>query len=87
MIIRDGDCDCPETHTALCVSASCQRKRHAWRWVQFKGGPSSVYPLADLREHEPDSERCWCEPTYDDGILVHHAMDRRETYEQGRKPQ
>jgi hypothetical protein len=87
MNVRDGDCDCPETRTALCVLEECPRKRYAWRWVKFKSGPSVVYPLADLRDHEVGSERCWCNPTYDDGILVHRALDGRETYEQGRKVQ
>ena len=46
---------------------------------------AAVYPLEDLREHDPDSPECWCVPTYDDGVLVHHAMDRREEFEQGRR--
>lgn len=49
--------------------------------------PIHVIPLNDLREHTcaPD---CWCKPTLDesDPIYVHHAMDRREEYEQGRRP-
>jgi len=46
-----------------------------------------VVPLNDLREHTaPD---CWCKPTEDKGwpdVWVHHSMDRREEYEEGRKP-
>jgi hypothetical protein len=44
-----------------------------------------VTPLDDLREHfrSPD---CWCGPTEEDGYFVHHSMDRREEYENGRKP-
>lgn len=43
-----------------------------------------VVPTNDLREHE-DSEACWCRPTEDeDGVIVHHSMDRREEYEEGR---
>ena len=52
-----------------------------------------VVPLNDLREHVI-SENCWCKPTEDDGwpsvwgpsVWVHHAMDKREEYEEGRKP-
>lgn len=42
-----------------------------------------VVPVNDLREHE-DTPDCWCRPDYDDGVYVHHSMDRREEYEQGR---
>jgi hypothetical protein len=45
-----------------------------------------VWPLDDLREHEPDDPACWCRPRLDEGVLVHNAMDRREEFEQGRKP-
>jgi hypothetical protein len=45
-----------------------------------------VMPRGDLMAHSL-GEACWCHPTYDDGILVHHSMDRREEYEQGRKKQ
>ena len=47
-----------------------------------------VVPLNDLREHAA-SKDCWCHPTEDGeypDIWVHHAMDRREEYEEGRKP-
>jgi len=47
-----------------------------------------VVPLNDLREHVA-SKDCWCKPTEDEGwpdIWVHHAMDQREQYEEGRKP-
>lgn len=48
-----------------------------------------TYPLNDLREHEM-SRACWCHPTPDDEfdeLVLHHAMDERESYEQGRKLQ
>ena len=41
-----------------------------------------VLPQEDLRPHEI-SEHCWCVPTDDDGILVHHSMDKRELIERG----
>jgi hypothetical protein len=45
-----------------------------------------VIPRGDWREHECD-EDCWCRPTEDEpGTWVHHSMDRREEYEEGRKP-
>lgn len=43
-----------------------------------------VVPVNDLREHE-DSPDCWCRPDYDESVYIHHSMDRREEYEQGRK--
>lgn len=56
-------------------------RRAAWA----ADGPF-VYPLDDLRDHDVENPECWCQPFYDDGILVHQSMDRREEYEQGRKP-
>lgn len=47
-----------------------------------------VIPNNDLREHVAQAD-CWCKPTQDPEeprLYVHHAMDRREEYEQGRKP-
>jgi hypothetical protein len=44
-----------------------------------------VVPLNDLREHTY-SDHCWCTPYEDDGVWVHRAMDRREEYEEGKKP-
>lgn len=43
-------------------------------------------PLGDLRPHV-DSASCWCRPTLDEEeplVLIHHAMDQRESYENGR---
>jgi hypothetical protein len=47
-----------------------------------------VVPVNDLREHVTDGD-CWCNPTIDEEyfIVIHHSMDERETYEEGRKPQ
>lgn len=48
-----------------------------------------VMPLGDLREHE-ESEQCWCKPQPDvdePAVLIHNALDGRESYEQGRKLQ
>lgn len=46
-----------------------------------------VIPINDLREHIEDTS-CWCRPTPADdnaAVIIHHSMDRREEYEQGRK--
>jgi hypothetical protein len=45
-----------------------------------------VVPMHDLREHNASAD-CWCKPTQDDdwlNVWVHHSMDKREEYEQGR---
>ena len=48
--------------------------------------PPEVIPTNDLREYQAGCE-CWCSPRWDDGVLVHNSMDRREEYERGeRKP-
>lgn len=44
-----------------------------------------VYPVEDLREHDL-SGQCWCNPALDGNLVIHNSMDRREEYEQGRKP-
>ncbi|HUY05022.1 MAG TPA: hypothetical protein VMV33_17220 [Rhodocyclaceae bacterium] len=49
-------------------------------------GFSAVWPLEDLRPHDPFSEACWCRPTWDERVLVHNSADGREEYERGRKP-
>jgi 3'-phosphoadenosine 5'-phosphosulfate sulfotransferase (PAPS reductase)/FAD synthetase len=41
-----------------------------------------VYPVGDYREHDL-TEGCWCCPSIDDGVAIHHAMDERERYETG----
>lgn len=48
-----------------------------------------IIPIGDLKEHEL-TVHCWCCPTEDDeepSILLHHAADGRESYEDGtRRP-
>jgi len=51
-------------------------------WEAFSD-PAEVMPIADLRPHL-FGEECWCVPTWDEYVLVHHSMDKREEYEQGR---
>ena len=36
-----------------------------------------VVPVNDLRDHAV-AEDCWCEPTEDEGVWVHHSLDHRE---------
>lgn len=55
-----------------------------WRLDTGAGLPSTVYPVNDLRPHDSDSAACWCRPRWQDGVLVHNAMDRREEFEEGR---
>lgn len=50
-------------------------------------GDLHVYPIGDLRDHEMTRE-CWCRPTEADDdpfVLLHHSMDGREAYEEGRR--
>lgn len=45
-------------------------------------------PVNDLREHV-ESADCWCRPKQDEEepqLWIHNSMDRREEYEEGRKP-
>lgn len=48
-----------------------------------------VIPRDDLREHVSEVD-CWCNPKQDEeeqNLWIHNSMDRREEYEEGRKPQ
>jgi hypothetical protein len=55
-----------------------------------QGDDIHVLPVNDLRGHL-ESDTCWCRPRREEegasAIIVHNAMDQRETYERGRKPQ
>ena len=44
-----------------------------------------IVPVDDLRQHK--GKNCWCNPDYDDGLVIHNSLDQRELYEEGvRKP-
>ena len=46
-----------------------------------------VLPTEDLRDHV-QAKDCWCCPIRDDeesNVWIHHSMDRREEYEEGRQ--
>ena len=55
---------------------------------KYEDGLIHVMPTHDLREHYA-SLLCWCNPTIDedsDRVAIHHAMDKREEYEEGKRP-
>jgi hypothetical protein len=60
---------------------------HNWKVVTLhEDGEVHVIPQNDLRDHE-ESTTCWCQPHFDDGVIVHNSMDQRELFERGeRKP-
>jgi hypothetical protein len=58
-------------------------------WQVDAGGhlPTEVHPIDDLRPHVlvEDGGSCWCGAQEDDdGVIVHRALDGRETYEDTR---
>jgi hypothetical protein len=57
------------------------------RWAAWEAdGEVHVGPLGDFREHLL-SRQCWCQPREDDEadwVIIHHSMDRREEFENGR---
>lgn len=59
-------------------------KRSDWTVWETDDVPH-VAPNDDLKAHVVNKS-CWCCPTEDDGVMVHHSMDQRESYERGRKP-
>jgi hypothetical protein len=55
-----------------------------WEVCCRPGSPENhVVPIEDLKPHFLDGD-CWCCPTHDVDLFVHHSMDRREEYETGR---
>ena len=44
-----------------------------------------VYPVDDLKPHDTESGKCWCNPQSDDFVVIHNSQDGREDYEVGRK--
>lgn len=64
----------------LAAALGYEAERQAWEAIALPGGERHVLPLADLKPHA-EAPQCWCCPTDDDGVWVHHAMDRRGFYE------
>jgi len=54
-----------------------EKMSEGWRVTEDK----HVIPVADDIAHD-DNEGCWCIPTYDAGVWVHHSRDGREYIEQ-----
>lgn len=51
-----------------------------WNIVEKPNGSKlHIVPANDIRVHGGDD--CWCGPTMDDGVMVHHAADGREETE------
>lgn len=53
-----------------------------WEVVRGRDAVRHVIPAEDVREHEPLA-KCWCAPTEDDGVLVHHATDEGDGLKRG----
>jgi hypothetical protein len=51
----------------------------AWIVTVLDDGTLCVYPKHDVRPHTIND--CWCGSYYDDGVLIHNSMDRREEHE------
>ncbi len=66
----------------LAAGLGYEAERQAWEAIALPSGERHVIPLDDLKPHA-ETPQCWCEPTDDEGVWVHHAMDRREFYETG----
>ena len=55
-------------------------KRSAWQTDIGEESMVHVVPVADLREHFL-TQSCWCQPRVEEGVVVHHSLDRREERE------
>ena len=74
--------DTPNTRNRM------RRARKRSRRVQINSTDTwHVIPLNDLKDHD-ETETCWCRPDVQyvgvGTVVLHHAMDERESYEQGR---
>ncbi len=52
-----------------------------WLVVEDQNGVCHVVPKKDDQAHTIN-DVCWCDPTSDDGVMVHHSADGREKREQ-----
>lgn len=50
-----------------------------WQVIECDG-VMHIVPLGDIEPHLCWLD-CWCRPTDDEGIIVHHSQDRREERE------
>lgn len=57
-----------------------------WAVIADTSGRNHVIPHGDYRQHIA-SEMCWCHPTNDEGVMVHHSIDKREAVERGKAKQ
>lgn len=48
-------------------------------WTAYTN-PPEVIPNDDVHEHDTGT-LCWCRPTFEDGVIVHHSADERELSE------
>lgn len=55
-----------------------------WDASVERDGTRHATPIDGLRPHL-HFPGCWCHPTYDEGVWVHHSIDRREEYERGER--
>jgi hypothetical protein len=51
-----------------------------WVVTVLDDGTLCVFPRHDVRPHTIRGD-CWCGSYYDDGVLIHNSMDRREEHE------
>jgi hypothetical protein len=49
--------------------------------ISNQNGTRHVVPINDLKPHKVES--CWCNPTDDEGLIIHNSMDLREKFETG----
>ena len=55
-----------------------------WNAIALPNGERHVIPVNDLRPHAQAPD-CWCRPTDDEGVWVHHSLDQREAFENGER--
>jgi hypothetical protein len=59
----------------ICVGAYIPSQGNGWE-VRVIDGYPNVRPIGDLAAH--GASDCWCMPTLDGHIFIHHSADRRE---------
>lgn len=64
-------------------AASTLNDRLGDGWMLYDNG--HVIPVDDVWTHKADSD-CWCHPTLDNGVFVHHSCDGRELFEKDYRP-
>jgi hypothetical protein len=74
-----GEASKPAAHPAELWSALGEMAERGWG-VYLEEDAIHVIPVRDQKEHSMTDD-CWCAPTIELGVVIHHSADKREKME------